>query len=70
MSKAATLRWFGLLVVMPPGRFTLEVLQGTPKCETQNCLEGLYIPCGLGTPSGPSGGAGSVTGKGMSGIPC
>ena len=48
---------------MLTGRLPLEVFLGTsywekaPR-ETQNSLEGLYVPSGLGTPRDPTGGAG------------
>ena len=51
----------GYLVRMPPGRLPQEVFPGTSYWEevpgqTQDSLEGLYVPSGLGTPRDPPGG--------------
>ena len=58
------------LVRMPPGRLPLKVESGGGPGQTQNSLEGLYIPSGLGPPQAPPGGAGECRwGEGCLGFP-
>ncbi len=47
------------LIGMSPGCLPVEVFQkGANLEEIKNMLEGLYIPCGLGTPQDSSRGSG------------
>ncbi len=61
--ERSQLRWLGHLFRMPPGRLPGEVFRArlareeTPG-KTQDTLEGLCLPTGLGTPRYPPGGAG------------
>lgn len=51
-------RWCGDLIRMLPGHFILEVFLTCPTGrQTQNTLERLYFPSGLGTSLDPPGGA-------------
>lgn len=60
LKSISWLRWFILLIRMPPGCLTLEVFKARPTGkrpyrQTQNMLERLYISSDLATPQDPPG---------------
>ncbi|KAF7652090.1 hypothetical protein LDENG_00101950 [Lucifuga dentata] len=58
--ERSQLKWFGHLIRMPPGRLPREDFQAHPTGKrpgkTQDMLEGLHLPAGLGKPWSPPGG--------------
>ncbi len=61
--ERSQLRWLGHLFQMPPGHLPGEVFRvrptgRRPPGKTQDALEGLCLPTGLGTPRYSPGGAG------------